>query len=51
MGKGNLYVTSVKNSDIELEIVIKEMNEEWLDFIIACRSGKPHAHDLVPGPF
>ncbi len=28
MGKGNLYVTSVKNIDIELEIVIKEMNEE-----------------------
>ena len=28
MGKGNLYVTSVKNIDMELEIVIKEMNEE-----------------------
>lgn len=28
MGKGNLYVTSVKNIDMELEIVIKETNEE-----------------------
>lgn len=26
-----------------------DMTEEWLDFIIACRSGKPHAHDIVIG--
>lgn len=27
----------------------KEMTEEWLDFIIACRCGKPHDHDIVIG--
>ncbi len=27
----------------------KEMTEEWLDFIIACRSGKIHDYDIVIG--
>lgn len=27
----------------------REMSEEWLDFIIACRSGKPHQYDIVIG--
>lgn len=27
----------------------KEMTEEWLDFIIDCRSGKPHTYDIVIG--
>lgn len=27
----------------------KEMTDEWLDFIIACRSGQPHAYDIVIG--
>ena len=27
----------------------KEMTDEWLDFIIACRSGKLHDYDLVIG--
>lgn len=26
-----------------------EMTEAWLDFIIACRHGEPHAHDIVIG--
>ena len=25
------------------------MSEEWLDFIVACRSGKPHRYDVVSG--
>ena len=25
----------------------KEMTEEWLDFIVACRSGQPHDYDIV----
>ena len=25
------------------------MTEEWLDFIINCRSGKPHQYDIVIG--
>lgn len=24
-----------------------QMTEEWLDFIAACRSGKPHEYDIV----
>ncbi|MGN0730912.1 MAG: DUF3990 domain-containing protein [Treponema sp.] len=27
-----------------------EMTEEWLDFIIECRSGKAHDYDIVEGP-
>lgn len=27
----------------------KEMTEEWLDFIIACRYGKKHDYDIVIG--
>ena len=25
------------------------MTEEWLDFIIDCRAGKPHSYDIVIG--
>lgn len=28
----------------------EEMTEEWLDFIVACRSGKSHEYDIVEGP-
>ena len=28
----------------------REMSEEWLDFIINCRSGKEHDYDIVEGP-
>lgn len=27
----------------------KDMTEEWLDFIVACRSGKKHDYDIVIG--
>ena len=27
----------------------KSMTEEWLDFIVACRSGKDHSYDIVIG--
>ena len=26
------------------------MTEEWLDFIISCRSGQAHQYDIVEGP-
>lgn len=26
-----------------------DMTDEWLDFIVACRSGKPHDYDIVIG--
>jgi hypothetical protein len=28
----------------------EEMTEEWLDFIVACRSGQSHDYDIVEGP-
>lgn len=27
-----------------------DMTEEWLDFIVSCRLGKPHDYDVVEGP-
>ena len=30
-------------------LIFEEMTEEWLDFIIACRSGKIHDYDIVIG--
>ena len=26
------------------------MTEEWLDFVVDCRSGKKHNYDIVEGP-
>lgn len=37
------------NEDLKVK-VFKEVNEEWLDFIASCRSGKPHQYDIVEGP-
>ena len=31
-------------------LVFTEMTEAWLDFIVACRSGKSHQYDIVEGP-
>ena len=30
-------------------LIFKEMTEEWLDFIVDCRSGKKHHFDIVIG--
>lgn len=36
--------------DTGLKILeFREMTEEWLDFIINCRHGKPHDYDIVIG--
>lgn len=36
------------NSSLKIK-EFKDMTEEWLDFIIACRSGKEHDYDIVIG--
>ena len=36
------------NSELKIK-EFKEMTEEWLDFIIACRSGQAHDYDIVIG--
>ena len=30
-------------------LIFNEMTEQWLDFIVDCRSGKRHAFDIVIG--
>lgn len=36
--------------DDTLDVVdFKEMTDEWLDFIVSCRSGVKHEHDIVIG--
>lgn len=36
--------------DEKLDILeFKSMTDEWIDFIIDCRNGKPHQHDIVIG--
>ena len=36
--------------DEDLDILsFPSMTEEWLDFIVACRAGEPHGHDIVIG--
>ena len=45
-------IVSVYEVRMNSELRIKEFNEmtdEWLDFIIDCRSGKSHAYDIVIG--
>ena len=37
--------------DIKLNVrTFYDMTEEWLDFIVDCRLGKPHNFDIVEGP-
>lgn len=31
-------------------LIFPEMNDEWLDFIALCRSGRHHGYDIVEGP-
>ena len=43
----NLYEYQL---DHTLDILhFEKMTDEWLDFIVDCRSGKPHSHDIVIG--
>ena len=45
-------IVSIYEVRMDTSLDIKEfrgMSEEWLDFIIACRSGKAHSHDIVIG--
>lgn len=43
----NVYSVLIDESLDILEF--KTMTEEWLDFIVDCRAGKPHNHDIVIG--
>ena len=43
----NTYTVRL-NTNLKI-LEFKDMTEEWLDFIINCRHGKPHDHDIVIG--
>ena len=49
-GKGimNEYVY-VPDETLKI-LKFEDMTEEWLDFIVECRSGKKHDYDIVEGP-
>ena len=41
----------IYHPDASLRVLaFEEMSEAWLDFIAACRMGKPHDYDVVEGP-
>ena len=45
-------IVSIYDVRFQEGLSIKEfqnMTEEWLDFIVACRSGKDHTYDIVIG--
>jgi len=39
----------LENPSLKL-LKFSEMNDQWLDFIAACRLGKTHGYDIVEGP-
>ena len=45
-------VVSIYDVRLDMELNIKEfktMTDEWLEFIVSCRSGKSHNYDIVIG--
>ena len=49
-GEGIVNVYEYYPNDSLKTLKFEKMTEEWLDFIIACRSGIPHDWDIVKGP-
>ena len=48
MGIVNAYAYK---PDTSLDVLVfPQMSEDWLDFIVACRTGHSHAYDIVEGP-
>ena len=43
----NTYTVRL-NTQLDI-LEFPEMTEDWLDFIVACRHGEPHGHDIVIG--
>ena len=49
-GSGYINVYEyVENASLKT-LRFEKMTDEWLDFIVACRSGKAHDYDIVEGP-
>lgn len=41
--------TYTQNAELNT-CIFSEMTDEWLDFVVACRSGIEHNFDIVEGP-
>lgn len=39
----------IENKNLKT-LCFREMTEEWLEFVVACRKGKEHDYDIVEGP-
>lgn len=49
-GKGYVNIFEYQEKE-ELKIkVFEELSNEWLDFVVDCRSGNVHDFDIVEGP-
>lgn len=49
-GRGWLsYFRYCANPHLDV-LIFPNMSEEWLDFVVACRHGEAHSHDIVEGP-
>lgn len=50
--KGNTVINKynyIKNENLKVRTFLN-MSEEWLQFVVECRSGKEHNFDIVEGP-
>ena len=43
------YYSYTKNEKLK-RCVFKEMSDDWLEFVVACRRGIEHNYDIVEGP-
>ena len=49
-GRGWLsHFTYTPNAGLDVRM-FPQMSEDWLDFVVACRHGDAHPHDIVEGP-
>lgn len=53
LAKKNQHIVNVYSYEPKEILKIKkfsDLSEEWLDFIVDCRSGLEHKYDIVEGP-
>ncbi len=49
-GEGYLNIYDYESNNSLKILKFDEMNEEWLNFVVACRRGISHDYDIVEGP-
>lgn len=51
-GKYDTQIVNIYNYSLQEDLKVlefKEMTDEWLDFIVACRANEPHSYDIFIG--